>query len=141
MKNDQLKKTAVVGSVFVVAELIVLAVITVITLSNDGTSAWGYWGAVAAVFVPLSPIYVYVIASVVFYARQLFFVWKKPHTPESLKQHYKTVRGYFIWGIVTGSLYGFILAPIFLLENIFLLIGYKKELARSEEDRAEPLPE
>ena len=39
---------------------------------------------------------------------------------------------YFIWGMITGELYGFILVPIFFLENIFLVDGYRKELEKTK---------
>ncbi len=128
MRHDQLVKETIIRSIFVAIELIALVVISIITFSNDGESPWGYWGAVAIVFITLSPIFVYVIASAFFNAFNFMAVFSKKHTVESIKKYYKISKAYLIWGIVTGGLYGGLLIPIFLLENIFLFNGYRKEL-------------
>ena len=128
MNDNKLVKATITRTVFVSIELIALIVISIITLSNDGTSAWGYWGNVVIVFGTLSPVIVYVIASAIFNVFNMSVVFKKRHTIESIKKCYKLSKIYLIWGIVTGGLYGFLLVPIFLLENIFLFCEYKKEL-------------
>ena len=128
MNDNKLVKATITRTVFVSIELIALIVISIITLSNDGTSAWGYWGNVVIVFGTLSPVIVYVIASAIFNVFNMSVVFKKRHTIESIKKYYKLSKIYLIWGIVTGGLYGFLLVPIFLLENIFLFCEYKKEL-------------
>ena len=132
MKDRQLLKGTMIRTIFVFVELVALIVISVITLSNDGTSAWGYWGAVAGVFITLSPIFVYVIASAVFNIFNLIMVIKNKHTANTIKKYHRLSKAYFIWGIITVGLYGSILVPIFLLENIFLFNAYKKELKNSE---------
>ncbi len=126
--DNQIVKGTIIRTIFVIIEIIALIVISIITFSNNGESPWGYWGAVAVVFITLSPIFVYVIASAIFNAFNLIIVLKKRHTVESLKKYHKISKVYFIWGIVTGGLYGCLLVPIFLLENVFLFSGYKKEL-------------
>ena len=128
MNDNKVVKATIVRTVFVSIELIALIVISIITFSNDGTSAWGYWGNVVIVFGILSPIIVYVVASTIFNALNMKIVLKRQHTIESIKKYYKLSKIYLIWGIVTGGLYGFLLAPIFLLENIFLFCGYKNIL-------------
>ena len=128
MNDNKLVKATITRTVFVSIELIALIVISIITLSNDGTSAWGYLGNVVIVFGTLSPVIVYVIASAIFNVFNMSVVFKKRHTIESIKKCYKLSKIYLIWGIVTGGLYGFLLVPIFLLENIFLFCEYKKEL-------------
>ena len=132
MKGRQLLKGTMIRTIFVFVELVALIVISVITFSNDGTSAWGYWGAVAVVFVTLSPVFIYVIASTVFNIFNLAIVIKSKHNADTIKKYYGLSKAYFIWGIVTGGLYGCLLMPIFLLENIFLFNAYKKELKISE---------
>ena len=131
MRENQLLKGTIIRTIFVFVELIALIVISIITFSNDGTSAWGYWGAVAVVFITLSPIFIYVIASTVFNIFNLTMVIKNKHTTDTIKKYHRLSKAYFIWGIITGCLYGFIL-PIFLLENIFLFNAYRKELKISE---------
>ena len=128
MNDNKLVKATITRTVFVSIELIALIVISIITLSNDGTSAWGYWGNVVIVFGTLSPVIVYVIASAIFNVFNMSVVFKKRHTIESIKKCYKLSKIYLIWGIVTSGLYGFLLVPIFLLENIFLFCEYKKEI-------------
>ena len=130
MEHNYLKKGTIIRTVFVTLELIVLVIISIIAFSNDGASVWGYWGTVAAILITLSPIFIYVIASAVFNVCNLVIVLKKQHTAETVKKYCKTSKSYFVWGIVTGALYGGWLIPIFLLENIFLFKGYKKELER-----------
>ena len=132
MKDDHLLKGTIIRTIFVFVELVALIVISVITFSNDGASAWGYWGAVAAVFITLSPIFVYVIASTVFNIFNLTIVIKNKHTPHTIKKYHGLSKAYFIWGMITGGLYGCLLVPIFLLENIFLFNAYRKELKSSE---------
>ncbi len=128
MNDNKLVKATITRTVFVSIELIALIVISIITLSNDGTSAWGYWGNVVIVFGTLSPVIVYVIASAIFNVFNMSVVFKKRHTIESIKKCYKLSKIYLIWGIVTGGLYGLLLVPIFLLENMFLFCEYKKEI-------------
>ena len=132
MRENQLLKGTIIRTIFVSVELVALVVISVITFSNDGTSAWGYWGAVAVVFITLSPIFVYVIASAVFNIFNLTMVIKNKHTANTIKKYHMLSKAYFIWGIIIGGLYGCLLVPIFLLENIFLFNAYKKELKIGE---------
>ena len=132
MNDKQLLKGTMIRTIFVFVELVALIVISVIAFSNDGTSAWGYWGAVAVVFITLSPIFIYVIASTVFNVFNLTIVVKNKHTPDTIKKYHRLSKAYFIWGMITGGLYGCLLVPIFLLENIFLFNAYKKELKNSE---------
>ena len=124
-----LMKGTIVRTVFVALELIALIVVAIVTFSNDGSSAWGYWGAVAVVFIILSPIYVYVIASAIFNAFNLNVVLKKCHTVESMRKYHNWSRVFLVWGFVTGVVYGCLLVPIFLLENLFLFLGYREEIA------------
>lgn len=131
MYDNKLVKATITRTVFVSIELIALIVISIITLSNDGTSAWGYWGNVVIVFGTLSPVIVYVIASAIFNVFNMSVVFRKRHTIESINKCYKLSKIYLIWGIVTGGLYGFLLVPIFLLENIFLFCEYKKRVRAS----------
>ena len=128
MSHSQLVKGAIIRTVFVAIELIALVVISISTFSNNGKSPWGYWGAVAVVFITLSPIIVYVIASAFFNVFNFIAIFGKKHTAASIKKYYKISKAYLIWGIITGGLYGGLLIPIFLLENIFLFTGYRKEL-------------
>ena len=125
MNENQLVKGTIARTFFVSIELLALIAISIITFSNDGTGVWGYWGNVAIVFGTLSPIIVYVVASAIFNAFNMRVVLKKRHTIETIKKYYKLSKIYLIWGIITGGLYGFLLVPIFLLENIFLFHGYK----------------
>ncbi len=126
--SHHLVKGTIIRSVFVAIELITLIVISILTFLNDGSSPWGYWGNVVVVFITLSPVFVYVIASTVFNIFNLIIVFRKKHTVESIIKYHKICKGYFIWGIITGGLYGYLLIPIFLLENIFLFNAYRKEL-------------
>ena len=130
MKDNPLLKGTIIRTVFVLLELLGLVVISIITFSNDGTSAWGYWGAVAVVFITLSPIIIYIIASTVFNFFNMKVVFGNQHTVETLKKYHNLSKAYLIWGVITGGLYGCLLMPIFLLENIFLFNGYKNELER-----------
>ncbi len=130
MKDKPLLKGTIIRTVFVALELVGLIVISIITFSNDGTSAWGYWGAVAVVFITLSPIIIYIIASTVFNFFNIKVVFGNQYTVKTLKKYHKLSKAYLIWGIITGGLYGCLLVPIFLLENIFLFNGYRKELER-----------
>ena len=132
MKDNHLLKGTIIRTIFVFVELVALIVISVITFSDDGTSAWGYWGAVAVVFITLSPIFIYVIASAVFNIFNLTVVIKDKHTTDTVKKYHSLSKAYFIWGMITGGLYGALLVPIFLLENIFLFNAYRKELKNSK---------
>lgn len=131
MENNQLLKGSIIKALFVCIELIALAVMSIICFFfNDGTGMWGYWGAIAIVYVTFSPIIIYVTASAIFSFRNLSIVLTKHHTAESIEKYHKLSRKYFIWGIITGGIYGSLLVPIFLLENIFLFKGYTQELER-----------
>ena len=132
MRENQLLKGTIIRTIFVFVELVALVVISVITFSNDGTGVWGYWGSVAAVFITLGPIFIYVIASTVFNIFNITMVIKNKHTANTIKKYHRLSKAYFIWGIITGGLYGCLLVPIFLLENIFLFNAYRKELKISE---------
>ena len=57
-------------------------------------------------------------------------VVKNKHTADTIKKYYLLSKVYFICGIIIGGLYGCLLVPIFLLENIFLFNGYRKEVER-----------
>jgi hypothetical protein len=128
MKASPLAKGTIIRTVVLTLELIALVMMATVTLTNDGESVWGYWGVVLIEFGVLSPVYVYVIASAVFNAFNFAIVFQKRHTVESIKKYYKISKVYLIWGCVTGALYGCLLVPIFLLENVFLYIAYEKEL-------------
>ena len=130
MNSNQLLKGSIIRTIFVFVELVTLIVISIITFLNDGTSVWGYWGTVAAVFISFSPIFAYVIASTIFNVFNMKIVLGNRHTAESIKKYYELSRTYLAFGIVVGALYGFLLIPIFLLENIFLFNGYEKELKK-----------
>jgi len=130
MRDNPWTKGTVIRTLFVALEIIALIVISIITFLNSGESEWGYWGAVAIVFITLSPIFVYVIASAVFNCFHLNMVLRQRHTDESIQKYCKISTAYLFWGIITGALYGAILIPIFLLENVFLFNEYKKELAK-----------
>lgn len=92
MKDSQIVKGTIIRTCFVVVELIALVVVSIITFSNDGTSAWGYWGSVGIVFGTLSPIFIYVIASAIFNVCNMFVVFKKRHTNDSIKNIIKQVK-------------------------------------------------
>lgn len=130
MIGKQLLNGTIIRTIFVSVELIALILISIITFSNDGTSAWGYWGTVVIVFGALSPIIGYVVASVVFNIFNMNVVLKKRCTIESIDKYHKLSKLFLTWGIITGVLYGFLLVPFFLLENIFLFNGYRKEVKR-----------
>ena len=92
MSDNKLVKATIARTVFVSIELIALIIISIITLSNDGTSAWGYWGNVVIVLGMLSPIIVYVVASTIFNVFNMKIVLKKKHTIESIKKYYKSAK-------------------------------------------------
>jgi len=126
MNYKPLIKGTIIRTIFVSIELITLVIISIITFLNDGKSVWGYWGAVAVVFITLSPVFIYVVASAIFNIFNLIAVLNKQHSVDSIKKYHKLSKVYLIWGIITGGLYGCLLIPIFLLENIFLFDGYRR---------------
>ncbi|MBR6727728.1 MAG: hypothetical protein IKM08_06010 [Clostridia bacterium] len=128
-RNDLIRGT-IIRTVFVTLELIALVYLSVYSFLYADTGIYGYWGSLLAIFGMLSPIIVYVISSAVFNTANLIMVIKKRHTPESIKKYHKLSRVFLIWGIITGAIYGTVLIPIFLLENIFLLSEYRKETDR-----------
>lgn len=124
-----LVKGTIIRTVFVSLEVIALTAISIYSFFAAADGIWGYWGSLAAIFLLLSPIFIYVIPSAIFNTFNLIIVIKNRHTPCSIIKYHKLSKAYFIWGIVTGALYGSLLVPIFLLENIFLFIGYRKASA------------
>ena len=122
MNDARLKKGAVVKLVFASAETLLLLYGAFRSFSNDGTSNLGYWGVIAVEFTLLSPIIVYVSASLAFSVANLCAVCRCQYTKEELRRYYGWSKAFFIWGLVAGGAYG--IAPIFLLENIFLFRAY-----------------
>lgn len=132
MNTNKLVKGTIIRTIFVSIEVIAIIALLVVTFSNDGTSyfeGWGYWENVASILVMFGPIIVYVFASAIFNIINIKAVFGNQHTPDSLRKYHKLSKTYFIWGIITGGLYGLPL-PIFLLENIFLFNGYRNEIER-----------
>ena len=128
MSDTPLLKGTAIKTVFAALEVIILAGILMFAFSGDDEGVWGYWGSIVAIISMLSPIFLYAIPNAIFTIRNLIMVTGDRHTPDSIKQYHKLSKRYFIWGIVTGGLYGGLLVPIFLLENIFLFSAYRKEL-------------
>ena len=126
MKYNPLLKATIVKTILAYLELITLIGILIHSFLGAEESIWGYWGSVAVIAL-FSPIYIYAIPNAIFTVRNLMIVTRNLHTPDSLKKYYKLSKIYFIWGVATGGLYGALLIPIFLLENIFLYIAYRKE--------------
>ena len=132
MKEDILKKGTVIRTAFVCLEVIALISISIYAFfAATDDSAWGYWGSLAFIFALLTPIFIYVIPSAIFNTFNLIIVIKKRHTSESIIKYHKLSKVFLIWGVITGALYT-VLAPIFLLENIFLYTGYKRELTSAK---------
>ena len=125
MDDKKLVKATIIRTVFVTIEFIAVIVIAILTFSNNRENPWGYWRSVVIVFAMWSPVIVYVIASTIFNVLNMNVVFKRRHTTETIQKYYKLSKIYLICGIVTGGLYGFLLVPIFLLENIFLFCEYK----------------
>ena len=133
MKHNPLLKGTIAKTVFAGLEVIVLLGISIYSfISASEESIWGYWGSLAVIFGTLSPIFIYAIPNAVFTARNLTIVTRNGHTPDSIKKYHKLSKRYLIWGLITGGLYGSILVPIFLLENIFLYSAYAKELQQTQ---------
>ena len=129
MKENNLAKGTIIRTVFVSLEVIALTAISVYSFFAAVDGIWGYWGSLVAMFSLLSPIFMYVIPSAIFNTFNLIIVIKNRHTPDSIIKYHKLSKAYLIWGIITGALYGSLLVPIFLLENIFLFNGYRMKLA------------
>lgn len=123
-----LVKGTIVKIVFNVLEFIAVIAMIIVTFVFDDSSAWGDWGVVVVVLVTIGLI-VYVLASTVFNILNFNMVMKKRHTVESIRKYYNWSLAFFVWGIVTGVVYGCLLVPIFLLENLFLFLGYREEIA------------
>ena len=132
MNDHLLRKGTRIKTVFAGLEVMLLVGILLAAFSNDGESIWGYWGSLAAIFSLLSPIFIYVIPSSIFNVFNLIIVIKNRHTSDSIIKYHKLSKTFLIWGIITGGLYGSLLVPIFLLENIFLFNAYRKELKIGE---------
>ena len=131
MKENNLVKYTSIRTVFVSLEVIALVSISIYAFfAASEDNIWGYWGSLAAIFSLLSPIFIYVIPSAIFNTFNLFIVIKKRHTSDSIIKCYKWSKVFLIWGIITGALYGSLLVPIFLLENVFLFVEYKAELEK-----------
>ena len=128
MKENLLVKVSIIRTVFVSLEVIALVSISIYSFFAAVDGIWGYWGSLAAIFSLLSPIFIYVIPSAIFNTLNLIVVIKNLHSPDSIIKYHKLSKVFLIWGIITGALYGGLLVPIFLLENIFLFNGYRKEL-------------
>ncbi len=127
MKHNPLRTGAIIRTAFVSLELLVGIVFSVLTFGNSGAEPWGYWGNVFAVYVMLSPFLLYVIASAIFNAFNMAIIFQNRHTPKSIQKYYKRTLIFLVWGTVTGTIYGFVFVPIFVLENVFLFFGYGKE--------------
>ena len=129
MKYNPLLKATIVKTILAYLEVITLIGILIYSfISASEESIWGYWGSIIAIISMLSPIYIYAIPNAIFTIRNLIMVTGDRHTPDSIKKYHKLSKRYFIWGVITGGLYGCLLIPIFLFENIFLYIAYRKEL-------------
>lgn len=128
MKENRLVKVSIIRTVFVSLEVIALVSISIYSFFAAVDGIWGYWGSLADIFSLLSPIFIYVIPSAIFNTLNLIVVIKNLHSPDSIIKYHKLSKVFLIWGIITGALYGGLLVPIFLLENIFLFNGYRKEL-------------
>lgn len=129
MKENNLLKGTIIKTVLASLEAIALVGILVYSFFAAGEGVWGYWGSIFAIISILSPIYIYAIPNTIFTIHNLLLVTKNHRTPESIQKYYKLSERYLIWGMITGGLYVCLLIPIFLLENIFLFIGYRKEFA------------
>ncbi len=125
-------KGTIIKTVFAGLEVIVLVGILIYSFLSAGEGIWGYWGSIIIIFSLLSPIYIYAIPNAIFTTYNLVIVTRNRHTPDSIKKYYKLSKRYLIWGVITGGLYGCLLEPIFLLENIFLYSAYRKELERTQ---------
>ncbi len=130
MKYNTLLNGTIIKTVFAGLEVIALVGILIYSFISADEGVWGYWGSIIAIIGLLSPIYIYAIPNAIFTIHNLIIVTRNRHTSNSIKRYYKLSKRYFIWGVITGGLYGCILVPIFLLENIFLYIAYRKELDR-----------
>ena len=129
MKYNPLLKATIVKTILAYLEVITLIGILIYSfISASEESIWGYWGSIIATISMLSPIYIYAIPNTIFTTNNLIMVTKNRNTPDSIKKYHKLSKRYFIWGVITGGLYGCLLVPIFLFENIFLYIAYRKEL-------------
>ena len=128
MSSKQLVRGSIIKAIFGAVEFVALIGVSIITFSNSGADPWGYWGNVLIVFTMLSPIIIYVISSIIFNIFNMRIVMKKRHTPESIKKYKIISLVFFVWGIITGGLYG-AFVPVFILENIFLVIAYWNEAA------------
>ena len=139
MKDNPFLKGTVIRTLFVILELIGLAVISVIAFSNDGTGNWGYWGSIFVIFVTLSPVILYVIASAVFNAFNLSIVLRRRHTAASIRKYYKLSLAFLIMGILACGMYG--LPVLFLPENLFLFLAYNKEYRKIKDAKAPGSPD
>ena len=128
MKYTPLVKGTIIKAVLAGLETIALISILIYSFISAHDGVWGYWGSIIAIISMLSPIYIYAIPNTIFTTNNLIIVTKNRHTPDSIKKYHKLSKRYFIWGVITGGLYGCLLVPIFLFENIFLYIAYRKEL-------------
>ena len=128
MKKNPLLRGTIIKTVFAGLEIMVLVGILIYSFLSASDGIWGYWGSIIAFISMLSPIYIYAIPNTIFTTNNLIIVTKNRHTPDSIKKYHKLSKRYFIWGVITGGLYGCLLIPIFLFENIFLYIAYRKEL-------------
>ena len=128
MKYTLLVKGTIIKAVLAGLETIALISILIYSFLSASDGIWGYWGSIIAIISMLSPIYIYAIPNTIFTTNNLIIVTKNRHTPDSIKKYHKLSKRYFIWGVITGGLYGCLLVPIFLFENIFLYIAYRKEL-------------
>ena len=128
MKKNPLLRGTIIKTVFAGLEILVLVGILIYSFFSASDGIWGYWGSIIAIIGLLSPIYIYAIPNTIFTMHNLIIVMRNRHTPDSIKKYHKLSKRYFIWGVITGGLYGCLLIPIFLFENIFLYIAYRKEL-------------
>ncbi len=127
MTSNSLLKPTLIRTVFVSLEVIALTALSIYAFLTADTGIWGYWGNILAIFSMLSPIFVYVMHSAVFNTANLIFVLKNRQTPELIRKYRSRSKKYLIWGLITGGLYSGLLAPVFLLENIFLFKEYNRK--------------
>ena len=127
MTSQKLRTNTLIRALIGLCELIAIIWMSVVLFANDGNGMWGYWGSIFVVYVTLSPILVYAISSIIFNFFNLRIVFADDHTRESVERYYRASIVFFVWGVVTGALYGFILVPFFFLENVFLFLAYREE--------------
>lgn len=128
MSDRQIVIGTIIRTFFVTIELIMLVILFITTFSIEGMSVQEHWVSIIVVLCMLSPLVIYVIASAIFNMFNMNVVLRKRHTNESIQKYYKLSKIYLTCGIIAAGLYGFLFVPFFLLENLFLVLGYKNAL-------------